>query len=152
MSDARGRDRIELEREFPHAPRTVWSALTEPTYLARWWAEGDIAPKVGHRFTLDMESWGQVPCEVLEVEPEERLVFRFGDNWTLTWTLESTDAGTRLRLQHTGFDPDDPRDRHAFEQMGPGWRDEVLPELAVVLDEDADQEALNRGTPGSRPA
>ncbi|UQU65832.1 SRPBCC domain-containing protein [Couchioplanes caeruleus] len=47
----------------------VWRALTEPELLARWWATGDIKPIVGHRFTLDMGSWGQQPCEVLEVEP-----------------------------------------------------------------------------------
>ena len=28
---------------------------------------------------------------------------------------------------------DDPQSRFAFEQMGPGWRDEILPRLAEVL-------------------
>ncbi len=128
---------IQVDQFLEHPPGRVWRALTDPAMLARWWAAGDIRPEVGHRFHLDMDSWGQVPCEVLEVEPERRLVFTFNDNWTLEWTLVAEGQGTRLLLEHRGFDLDDPRDRFAFDQMGPGWRDEVLPELARVLDADA---------------
>lgn len=75
-----------------------------------------------------------MPCQVLEVEPEERLTFAFGDNWTLDWRLVVEGSGTRPPLEHSGFDLDDPRDRHAFEQMGTGWRGKVLPELARTVD------------------
>jgi hypothetical protein len=40
----------------------------------------------------------------------------------------------RLFLEHTGFDLDDPVHRFANDRMGPGWRDEVRPELAGLLD------------------
>ncbi len=126
---------IRVDQFLAHPPAAVWRALTDPAVLERWWASGDIAPEVGHRFQLDMGSWGMVPCTVLEVEPERRLVFSFNDNWTLDWTLVAEGDGTRLILEHSGFDLDDPRDAFAFEQMGPGWRDEVLPELARALDE-----------------
>ena len=126
---------IQVDQFLPHPPARVWRALTDPAMLARWWAPGDIRPEVGHRFHLDMDSWGQVPCRVLEVEPGQRLVFTFNDSWTLDWRLVAEGDGTRLFLEHRGFDLDDPRDRHAFEQMGPGWRDEVLPDLARLLDE-----------------
>jgi uncharacterized protein YndB with AHSA1/START domain len=128
---------IQVDQFLPHPPATVWRALTDPTLLERWWAAGDIKPEPGHRFHLDMDSWGQVPCQILEVEPEARLVFTFNDNWTLDWRLVAEGEGTRLLLEHSGFDLDDPRDRYAFEQMGPGWRDEVLPDLARLLN-DAD--------------
>jgi uncharacterized protein YndB with AHSA1/START domain len=42
-------------------PARVWRTITEPALLARWWAPGDIAPRVGHRFQLDMPGWGAVP-------------------------------------------------------------------------------------------
>src|SRR6476661_8363887 len=60
---------IRLTRHFPHPPEAVWKALTTPDLLARWWAPGDIAPVVGHRFTVDMGAWGQQQCEVLTVDP-----------------------------------------------------------------------------------
>jgi uncharacterized protein YndB with AHSA1/START domain len=126
---------LNIDQFVPHPPSKVWRALTEPTLLAKWWASGDIAPVVGHTFTLDMGPFGHVPCRVIEVVPEERLVFTFTERWTLTWTLSPEGNGTRLHLEHAGFDLTDEKARHAFERMGPGWRDEVLPRIVVVLDE-----------------
>jgi uncharacterized protein YndB with AHSA1/START domain len=80
-----------------------------------------------------MPGWGNVPCEVLEVVEPERLVHTFAD-WTLTWRLVPEGTGTRLFLEHAGFDLDRTDHRFAFDQMGPGWRDEVLPRLAAVAE------------------
>jgi len=123
---------IEVDQFIAASPAEVWNALTTPDLLSRWWAEGDIRPSVGHRFQLDMGSWGHVACEVLDLVPEQRLVFAFGD-WTLTWRLVPEGSGTRLFLEHAGFDPNDPQHRFAFDNMGPGWRDRVLPRLAETL-------------------
>ncbi|MGZ4657801.1 MAG: SRPBCC family protein [Blastococcus sp.] len=122
--------------QFVAAPRErVWAALTEPDLLARWWVGGDIAPIVGHRFTLQMGQWGEIPCEMVEVREPELLVYTFNTSWTLTWELVAEGNGTRLLLEHAGFDLDDPQGRYAFENMGIGWRDAVLPRLATVLAE-----------------
>ncbi len=56
---------IHVDRFLAHPPEEVWRVLTTPELLERWWASGDISPVVGHRFHLDMEAWGQVPCTVL---------------------------------------------------------------------------------------
>ncbi|MCU1686912.1 MAG: hypothetical protein JWQ81_7651 [Amycolatopsis sp.] len=80
-----------------------------------------------------MPGWGSIPCEVTEVEPHERFVYTFNGNWTLTWRLVVEGTGTRLLLEHWGFDLDDKRSRDAFERMGPGWRDEGLPGLARLV-------------------
>jgi uncharacterized protein YndB with AHSA1/START domain len=126
-------DRIEVDQFIAAPPERVWAALTVPEQLARWWVPGETAPAVGHRFVLEMPGWGNVACEVLEVDEPERLVYTFAD-WTLTWTLVPEGTGTRLLLEHAGFDLADPQHRFAFDNMGPGWRDDVLPRLAAVAE------------------
>lgn len=115
---------IRLSQFIHHPPASVWRALTDPAMHARWWAAGDVKAEVGHRFTLDMGKWGQQPCEVLEVDDERLLRYSFAPgmlNTTITWRLEPEDGGTRLFLEHAGFDLDSPMGKMALEGMGNGW-------------------------------
>ncbi|WP_457946609.1 SRPBCC family protein [Pseudarthrobacter sp. alpha12b] len=115
---------IRLERRYPHPAEAVWAALTTPELLARWWAPGNIAPVAGHRFTMDMESWGQQQCEVLAVEPGRSISFLFSEgqlDTTITWHLEPVAGGTVLHFEHARFQLDTPMGRHAIEGMGNGW-------------------------------
>jgi uncharacterized protein YndB with AHSA1/START domain len=123
---------ITVDQFIARPPERVWKALTEPEQLAAWWVPGDIAAVVGHEFVLEMPGWGNVPCEVLEVVEPTLLVYAFAD-WVLTWRLVPEGAGTRLLLEHSGFDLDNPQHRFAFDNMGPGWRDEVLPRLGALV-------------------
>jgi uncharacterized protein YndB with AHSA1/START domain len=43
---------IRFERHLPYPVEVVWSALTEPQRLLRWWGEVDIDPRAGGRFDL----------------------------------------------------------------------------------------------------
>ncbi|WP_328886235.1 SRPBCC family protein [Streptomyces sp. NBC_00316] len=115
---------IRCEQYMDHPPAVVWTALTDPEHLARWWVPGDIRPVVGHRFTLDMGNWGLQPCEVTAVEPEQLLRYRFAEgslDTTITWRLEPEGKGTRLLLEHAGFDLDSPMGKQAYHGMGEGW-------------------------------
>ncbi len=115
---------IKLSQFINHPPAKVWQALTDPKLHAKWWAAGDIRPVVGHRFTLDMGQWGQQPCEVIAVEPERLLSYSFAPgmlNTTITFRLEPEGSGTRLYLEHSGFDLDSPLGKTAFEGMSGGW-------------------------------
>ncbi len=115
---------IKLSQFINHPPAKVWKALTDPVIHAKWWAAGDIKPVVGHRFTLDMGKWGQQPCEVIAVEPERLLSYSFAPgmlNTTITFRLEPEGTGTRLHLEHSGFDLDSPLGKAAFEGMSGGW-------------------------------
>jgi uncharacterized protein YndB with AHSA1/START domain len=126
---------IEVEHSFSHPPAAVWKALTDPALHARWWAAGDVRPVVGHRFDLDMGQWGKQPCEVVQVEPDRLLKYKFGIgtlNTFITWKLAKEGSGTRLQLIHEGFDMDSPMGRMAFEGMGAGWP-KVVAHLATVL-------------------
>jgi uncharacterized protein YndB with AHSA1/START domain len=129
---------IHVDQFLAQPPEKVWRMLTEPDRLARWWAHGDIRPEVGHRFTMDMGRWGPQLCTVTEVDEPVLLSYTFGEgtvDWTITWRLAGEGGGTRLFLEHAGFDLDDPRHQHAFTTMGNGWATAVLPKLARELEE-----------------
>ncbi len=115
---------IVLTRFYPYSTDKIWGALTEPSHIANWWAPGDIRPVVGHRFTLDMGPWGQQQCEVLAVEHEKLISYTYAEgilNTIITWTLETEGTGTRLTLEHKGFDLNSPVGKQAFEGMKNGW-------------------------------
>ncbi|MFF2507697.1 SRPBCC domain-containing protein [Streptomyces sp. NPDC058067] len=126
---------IRCDQFIAHSPSAVWRALTDPDLHAKWWAAGDVQPVVGHRFTLDMGPWGHQACEVLAVEPERLLRYSFAPgslDTTITWQLLPEETGTRLLLEHAGFDPDSPLGKAALEGMGRGWPD-VLQRIEPVL-------------------
>lgn len=131
----KGNEQIVVEYEFAEAPAKVWRALTEPQLLAGWLMPNDIAAVVGHKFnfrTQPMGDWnGVVDCEVLEVVPQQKLVYSWNggsaknDSYghkletTVTWTLVGkADGGTVLKLVHHGFQADD----FAYQAMGQGWK------------------------------
>jgi uncharacterized protein YndB with AHSA1/START domain len=126
---------IQLDHFYAHPPSAVWRALTDPELHARWWAAGDVRPIVGHRFELDMGQFGKQKCEVLAVERERLLQYRFAAgtlDTIITWRLAPEKNGTRLSLTHEGFDLDSPLSRRAFEGMKPGWP-AVLARLEAAL-------------------
>lgn len=126
---------IEITRSIPFPPARVWQALTDPTLLAQWWAAGDVRPEVGHRFTLNMGTFGEQSCRVLEAEPDRLFAYTFGEGWldtTITWRLEPEDGGTTLTLEHAGFDLESEMGARAYQGMGGGWPS-VLDRLEPAL-------------------
>jgi uncharacterized protein YndB with AHSA1/START domain len=126
---------IRLEELIPQPPARVWAALTEPALLAQWWAPGDIRPVEGHRFTMDMGPWGQQPCVILAVQSQRLLSYSFAPDTlhtAITWRLEPEGQGTRLSLEHAGFEVDAPQGQQAYLGMGAGWP-RVLARIAPVL-------------------
>jgi uncharacterized protein YndB with AHSA1/START domain len=127
---------IRLEQFIEHPPARVWRALSDPALHAKWWAAGDVRPVMGHRFTLDMgPGFGKQPCEVVAVEPERLLSYSFAPgtlNTTVTWRLKPEGSGTRLFLEHKGFDLDSPLGKAAFGGMSGGWP-KILTRIAPAL-------------------
>jgi uncharacterized protein YndB with AHSA1/START domain len=112
----------------------VWKTLTTAELIGRWLMPNDFALGAGKQFTFrakPMGDWdGTVHCEILEVSPNEKLVYSWrGGSATgsqipvldsvVTWTLTAVDGGTRLRLVHSGFRS--PENDTAFNAMSPGW-------------------------------
>jgi uncharacterized protein YndB with AHSA1/START domain len=133
---------ITVDQYLAHPPARVWAALTDPELLARWLMPNDFKPVVGHRFTFRTHPRpehgfdGIVHCEVLELEPQRRLrlAWRGGTlDTTVTWTLATEGHGTRLFVEHAGFDPDDPTQQHTASILGRGWRSHVMRALEATL-------------------
>lgn len=129
---------IRHERLLKHPPARVWRALTEPALVGRWLMPAEIRAEVGHRFHFDTGGWGVTQCEVLEVVPEQRLVYTWRNpplDTTVSWTLIAEGEGTRLVLEHGGFDLDHPQQRFAWQGMGGGWGSMLDSRLPAVLAE-----------------
>jgi uncharacterized protein YndB with AHSA1/START domain len=112
---------VVVEREVPFPPEKIWRALTQPHLIEEWLMKNDFEPVVGHRFNLRAE-WGSVDCHVLAVEPNKKLSYTWGAydlKSVVTWTLTPTRTGTHLRMEQSGFRPDQTR---YYQGAKGGWQ------------------------------
>ena len=117
---------VVIEREIPHPPEKIWRALTQPHLIEEWLMKNDFQPVVGHRFSLRMDpqpNWnGVIDCQVLVVERNKTLAYAWGAlglESSVTFTLTPTRTGTNLRMQQTGFRPDQPQN---YQGAKYGWQ------------------------------
>ena len=118
---------VVVERVMSHPPEKIWRALTQGPLIEAWLMKNDFKPVVGHRFNLrsnPMPHWnGVVDCEVLAIEPHQRLSYSWnaagGLQTTVTWTLTAVEGGTRLRLEQSGFGP---QDDNNYKGAAYGWQ------------------------------
>ena len=128
---------IVVEEILPHAPETIWKALTSGALMGRWlMAPTGFEPVAGKDFTMKTTpagAWdGVIHCRVLEVKPNERFAYAWKGghagnvgygaplDTVVTWTLAKVGNGTRLRLVHSGFVL--PQNETAFRGMSDGWK------------------------------
>ena len=133
---------VTVEREFPHPPEKLWRALTQQHLIEDWLMKNDFAPVVGHRFNLSGEWGGVLDCEVLEIEPHETLSYSwdfthddpaYALKSVVTFTLTPTDTGTHLRMEQSGFRPDQ---KQAYGGAYAGWKNmfDKLDEVTARID------------------
>ncbi len=129
---------LVIERVMAHPPEKVWRALTEIPLLDQWLLKSDFQPVVGHVFSFrndPMPQWdGRVHGEVLAVEPPKTLRYRWealGLKSVVTWSLTPTEGGTLLRMEQTGFGPENGQ---AYAGAQFGWT-RMLDTLTALLDQ-----------------
>ena len=127
---------IVVDEVFPHSREVVWKTLTTPELMGRWlMMPTGFEPVKGKHFTFKTTPagpWdGTIELEVLDVVPNERLVYswqgghesnkEYGSRLetVVTWTLSKVAGGTRLHLEHAGFRT--PKNDAAFNKMSGGW-------------------------------
>ena len=117
---------IVIERVFPHQPEKVWRALTETPLIAQWLMNNDFEPVAGRKFQFRSEpvpNWdGVIDCEVLVVDPLKRLSYSWsalGLDSLVLWTLTPAEGGTHVRMEHSGFRPDQ---QAAYKGATYGWQ------------------------------
>ena len=131
MTQTNDTQTVVVEREMPHSLEKVWRALTQGPLIEEWLMKNDFKPVVGHRFSLRGD-WGVVESEVVTVEPNKVLAYTWeamGLESVVTWTLTPTGTGTRLRMEQSGFRPDQ---QQAYEGAKYGWQ-HLFAELERVL-------------------
>jgi uncharacterized protein YndB with AHSA1/START domain len=129
---------VVVEREFAHPPEKLWRALTQPHLIEEWLMKNDFEPVVGHSFNLRGDWGGVLDCEVLAVEPNKALSYTWNFEHddaayalksVVTFTLTPTSTGTLLRMEQSGFRPEQ---KQAFGGANQGWR-QFLGKLEQVL-------------------
>jgi uncharacterized protein YndB with AHSA1/START domain len=111
---------VVVEREIPYPPEKIWHALTQPHLIEEWLMKNDFKAVVGHRFDLRAD-WGAVDCQVVAVEPNKTLSYTweaYGLESVVTWTLTPSSTGTHLRMEQSGFRPDQ---QQAYQGAKGGW-------------------------------
>lgn len=104
---------LVIEKEFTHPPEKVWRALTQGALIKEWLMDNDFQPVVGHKFSFratPVGTWsGVIESQVLVVEPNQKLSYSWGTlgvDTAVTWTLAATKTGTLLRMEQSGFGPE----------------------------------------------
>lgn len=132
---------LVVERQISHSPEKVWRALTQSHLIEDWLMPNNFQPVVGHKFNLradPMPHWnGVTDCEVLAIEPGRLLSYSWNSSGeeagrlttVVTFTLTSTNGGTHLRMEQSGFRSDNEQN---FQGARYGWQ-KFLGELDRVV-------------------
>lgn len=130
---------LRFEVSYPHPPERVWRAIADAKAIAGWLMPNDFQPRVGHKFQFRSKpqpGWdGIVNCEVLECDPPRRLVYTWKSSaldTVLAITLEPVASGTRLVLEHTGFQG--LKALLISLVMGSGWKSILKKHVLAVIE------------------
>lgn len=152
---------VRLQRTIPAPPHEVYRAWLDPALLRRWMAPGGLDVKraeVDGRVGGHLRIWhadagadvGGFECEIVELVPDERIVFRWGFvgperaagpvyDSLLTITLQAAQGNaTTLTLLHERLDDLAAAIPHVADKVEVGWA-LVVEKLALSLEADRRQ-------------
>ena len=123
---------VVVEREMPYPPEKDLARAHATTPDRRVAHEKRLQACRGPPFRSS-RGLGAVDCRVLEVEPNKTLSYTwaaYGLESVVTWTLTPTRTGTRLRMEQSGFRPDQ---QQAYQGAKYGWQ-QFFANLEQVLE------------------
>ena len=100
---------VVVEREIPYPPEKIWRALTQPHLIEEWLMKNDFKPVVDHRFNLRARLGRRRlpgPRRSSRTRRCPTPGTPMGLESVVTWTLTPTSTGTHLRMEQSGFRPD----------------------------------------------
>jgi len=116
----------------------VWEAVATAEGIAAWFMPNDFQPVAGYEFTIEAGPWGKSPCKVTELDPPNRLSFKWGKDWTLTFQLEEQGEQTAFTLIHGGWNTDEATEfgephEVVRDRMDQGWSG-ITQKLAGIIE------------------
>lgn len=116
-------DSVERDVLIAASPEVVWSVITEPEHISRWFSDdADVDGRVGGDGTLTWKPGGRggrkdvdliVPIRVVEAQPFRRFCFRWNhpqgaapdesNSALVEFSLSEEAGGTRLRVLESGI-------------------------------------------------
>lgn len=119
---------VVIERDIAQPAAKIWKALTQSHLISEWLMNNDFKAEVGHQFKLRGDWGGVMDCRVLAIEPERSLSYTwdfanddplYALKSTVTYTLTPTATGTHLRVEQSGFHPNQ---KQAYGGAHAGWK------------------------------
>jgi uncharacterized protein YndB with AHSA1/START domain len=97
---------VERDVVLPVTRERAWELITEPAELEEWLGDDvDFEAEEGAPLHVTFEDGGEREGVVEEVEPEERVVFRWGDS-RVEWRLDDAPGGVRFTVTEHRFAAD----------------------------------------------
>lgn len=102
-----GKAVVRFERHLAHPVERVWSALTEPGELIRWWGDAQVDLREGGRFDMrwlnvdDEGNRAEMHATITRLEPPHVLETSGDMHGVLRWELRPEDGGTLLTFSST---------------------------------------------------
>ncbi|MFH1680242.1 MAG: SRPBCC domain-containing protein [Candidatus Eisenbacteria bacterium] len=141
------------EIEICSPVRTVWSALTDPKILTRWYVdEAEVEPREGGRYWVSWGAEGEGEARIDVWEPDRRLRLAHlpfkgsppipeGGAVIEDFTLEERGETTVLRLVYSGI-PSAPEWDGFFKGTDSGWEDyfKFLRDMLEIGEEEEGEE------------
>ena len=163
---------VRISRTIPATPHQVYRAWLDPEIISRWMAPGayaasrvEVDERIGGRYRVWHADAGATvggfECEILELVPDRRIVWRWGftgpnrtegpiyDSRLAITLRETPDGGTVLDLVHEHLDDLAAALPEVAKKVAVGW-DNVLTKLSVALSS-ADGSSSPSCEPGETP-
>jgi uncharacterized protein YndB with AHSA1/START domain len=128
---------IVIEVDAPVDTPTAWRAITDPAEVAEWFADVTPIDGIGSPYRVDFGDGSAAGGKIRALDPGRSFAYTWawegedGPTTLVTWTVEQTGEGSRVRLVHDGWTEAevdaDTRDDHADSWEG------YMAELEAIL-------------------